>query len=83
MKEYTAHVSFAISSKAQNRTAARINILNKLQFPGNVIANLIVTIKDDEPEEDIDDHEVCDKCWNKVYEICMCKPVIKDLPDDE
>ena len=73
MKEYTAHVSFAINCQAQSRTAARINLLNKLQFPGHMVANLIVTIKDDEDD--------CNECG---YVICVCKPVInEDLPDDK
>jgi len=73
MKEYTAHVSFAMSAHAQSRTAARINILNRLQFPGHTVANLIVTVKDDEDD--------CNKCG---YKVCVCKPVInKDLPDDK
>ena len=45
-EEYTVNVSFVMSVSARSRTEARVNVLNKLQFPGDAIANLIVTVKD-------------------------------------
>ena len=45
-KEYTVEVSFLMNAKARSRTEARINVLNRLQFPGHSIANLIVTVRD-------------------------------------
>tara|TARA_R110002012_G_scaffold154312_3_gene314582 strand:- start:27707 stop:27910 length:204 start_codon:yes stop_codon:yes gene_type:complete len=45
-EEYTAEVSFIINANARSKTEARVNLLNKLQFPGHTVANLIVTIKD-------------------------------------
>tara|TARA_R110000824_G_scaffold396242_1_gene597603 strand:- start:208 stop:474 length:267 start_codon:yes stop_codon:yes gene_type:complete len=45
-EEYTVNVSFVMSVSARSRTEARVNVINKLQFPGDIIANLIVTVKD-------------------------------------
>jgi len=45
-KEYTVEVSFLINANARSRTEARIGTLNRLQFPGHTVANLIVTVKD-------------------------------------
>ena len=46
MKDYTASISFLINAKGRSKTEARINLLNKLQFPGHQVANLKVTIID-------------------------------------
>ena len=77
MKEYTAKVSFYINVMASDKKIARISLLNQLQFPGHVIADLNIKIKD-LPEDMIKE---CDEC---KYVVCVCKPVVnKDLPDDK
>ena len=45
-KEYTIKVSFLMNAKARSKTEARINVLNRVQFPGHAVANLVVTVKD-------------------------------------
>ena len=46
MKEYTAKVSFYINVMASYKKIARISLLNQLQFPGHVISELDIKIKD-------------------------------------
>ena len=46
MEEYTAKVSFYINVMASDKATARIALLNQLQFPGHVVADLNIQIKD-------------------------------------
>ena len=46
MKEYTAKVSFYINVLASDKDIARISLLNQLQFPGHVVSELDIEIKD-------------------------------------
>jgi hypothetical protein len=70
IKEYTAFVSFYINVNAENQDIARIALSNILQFPGHVVAELDIKITGNE----------CAKC---SYNVCICKPVRKELPDDK
>ena len=54
MKEYTAKVSFYINVMASDKDIARISLLNQLQFPGHVVSELDIKIKDLP-----DDKQVC------------------------
>jgi hypothetical protein len=46
MEEYTAKVSFYINVMASDKNIARISLLNQLQFPGHVVSELDIEIKD-------------------------------------
>ena len=46
MKEYTVHVRFDMAALAENKEVAKTAVLSKLHFPGNVIANLEVSVRD-------------------------------------
>ena len=46
MEEYTAKVSFYINVMASDKDIARIALLNQLQFPGHVVSELDIEIKD-------------------------------------
>ena len=54
-KEYTVKVSFLMNAKASSKTEARINVLNRVQFPGHSVANLVVTVKDLPDDKGIQD----------------------------
>ena len=71
MKEYTGHVTFDILVNAEDEETARISVVNKLQFPGHLIANLHVSIRS---EEDIPEYGK-PEYWEKGRN--------KDLPDDK
>ena len=45
-KDYAANISFVVSATGRSKTEARINLLNKLQFPGHQVMNLKVTVID-------------------------------------